>query len=89
MNERIEEEKERLIQLGERIPCPIWGSPYEARRIPDFFSDIHYYYSPRAGGVFRAEDIDDYHYFASQSTNRRQRESRFPVGCTTRIGSVK
>ena len=66
MNESIEAAKKRLTQEGELIRCPIWGSPYEARRILHS-SDIHYYYSPRAGGVFRAEDIeDDYQYFASQ-----------------------
>lgn len=65
MNERIEAAKERLTQEGELIPCPIWDSPYEARRILHS-SDIHYYYSPRAGGVFRAENIEDHHYFASQ-----------------------
>ena len=66
MNERIEAAKERLTQRGELIPCPIWGSPYEARCISNFSSDIPSYYSPRAGGVFRAENIEDYHYFASQ-----------------------
>ena len=66
MNERIEAAKERLTKEGELIRCPIWGSSYEARRIPDFLSDIPGYYSPRAGGVFHAEDIEDYHYFASQ-----------------------
>lgn len=66
MNKRIEVAKDRLTRRGDRIPCPIWGSPYKARRIPDFSSDIPEYYSPRAGGVFRAENIDDYQYFASQ-----------------------
>lgn len=66
MNGRTEAAKERLTQRGELIPCPIWGSPYEARRIPDFFSDIPGYYSPRAGGVFHAENIDDHQYFVSQ-----------------------
>lgn len=59
MNGRTEAAKERLTQEGELIRCPIWGLPYEARRILHS-SDIHYYYSPRAGGVFRAENIDDY-----------------------------
>lgn len=72
MNKRIEAAKERLTKAkeGKLIPCPIWGSPYEARCIPNFFSDIHDYYSPRAGGVFRAKEIEDYHYFASQKATR-------------------
>ncbi len=70
MNKRIEAAKERLTQRGERIPCPIWGSPYEAWRIRDFSSDIHEYYSPRAGGVFRAENTEDYHYSASQKATQ-------------------
>lgn len=69
MNERIETAKKRLTQEGKLIRCPIWDSPYEARRILHS-SDIHYYYSPRAGGVFRAEDIGDYQYFASQKATR-------------------
>lgn len=66
MNEIIEAAKKRLTQRGKPIRCPIWGSPDAAWCIPDDFSGIHDYYSPRAGGVFRAEDIDDYHYFVSQ-----------------------
>lgn len=66
MNERIEEEKERLTQRGELIRCPIWGSHDAWRRlIPDSW-ETYIYYSPRAGGVFRAENIEDYQYFASQ-----------------------
>ena len=67
MNKSIEAAKERLTKEGKPIPCPIWGSPYKAWRIPDFSSDIPEYYSPRAGGVFRAADIEeDYQYFASR-----------------------
>lgn len=66
MNKSIEAAKERLTQRDELIPCPIWGPPYKARHIPDFSSDIPEYYSPRAGGVFHAENIEDYHYFTSQ-----------------------
>ena len=65
MNERIEAVKERLTQQGENIRCPIWHSP-DAWRISDFREASDIYYSPRAGGVFRAEDIDDHHYFVSQ-----------------------
>ena len=66
MNERIEEEKDRLTQRGELIRCPIWGSHDAWRRlIPDSW-ETYIYYSPRAGGVFRAENIEDYQYFASQ-----------------------
>ena len=89
MNERIEAAKKRLTQQGELIPCPIWGSPYEARRTHDFFSDIYDYYSPRAGGVFRAKKLRIISTSHLKSTNQRQRGSRFPVGCTIRIGSVK
>ena len=66
MNKSIEAAKERLTKDGKLIRCPIWGSPDAAWCIPNFFSDIHDYYSPRAGGVFRAKDIEDYQYFASQ-----------------------
>ena len=90
MNERIEAAKKRLTQQGELIPCPIWGSPYEARHIPDFSSDIPEYYSPRAGGVFRAKDIEDYHYFASQKETRIKisrwvydKNRRAEIGCLT------
>lgn len=65
MNERIEVAKELLTKEGELIRCPIWGSHDAWRRlIPDSW-ETYIYYSPRAGGVFRAEDIDD-HDFASQ-----------------------
>lgn len=69
MNKSIEAAKERLTKEGDLIHCPIWGSPADAWRILHS-SDIHYYYSPRAGGVFRAEYIEDYHYFASQKETR-------------------
>lgn len=76
MNERIEEVKERLTQQGKPIRCPIWRSP-DARRISDFWETSDIYYSPRAGGVFRAEDIDDYHYFASQ--NHKSKATRIKI----------
>lgn len=69
MNKSIEAAKERLTKDGDLIRCPIWGSPADAWRILHS-SDIHYYYSPRAGGVFRAENIEDYQYFASQKATR-------------------
>lgn len=65
MNERIEAEKEHLTKEENLIRCPIWGSHDAWRRlIPDSW-ETYIYYSPRAGGVFRAEDVDE-HDFASQ-----------------------
>ncbi len=65
MDEKIAECRELLVQQGERVPCPVWQAP-QARRRRDWGTRRDLYYSPRAGGVFRGEDIEDYRFFSSR-----------------------
>ena len=64
MNVKVAEYKESLTQRGTRVCCPIWEKA-QAWRVQDPRKGHEIYYSPRAGGVFRSVDIDDYGYFSS------------------------
>ena len=54
--------KEYLPQTGKRVRCPIWKDA-EAWVKRNFETVDELYYSPRAGGVFRSEHIEDSDFF--------------------------
>ena len=64
--------KEQLTTRGHRVHCPIWKDT-EAWVDRSFGTGDEWYYSPRAGGVFHAEYIEDRDFFP------RNREIRIKV----------
>lgn len=65
MRDDINEQKEALTEHGQKVGCPIWNGAqawlYWDSRTPRTVDDL--YYSPRAGGVFRSDHIEDRDFF--------------------------
>ena len=65
MRDDINEQKEALTEHGQKVGCPIWNGAqarlYRDSRTPRTVDDL--YYSPRAGGVFRSDHIEDRDFF--------------------------
>ena len=58
----FDQAKEYLPQTGKRVRCPIWQD--SAAWVERNFETVdELYYSPRAGGVFRSEHIEDRDFF--------------------------
>ena len=72
MKDAINKKKEQLTAQGQEVRCPIWKDT-EAWAAKSFETVDEWYYSPRAGGVFRSEHIEDRDFFP------RNREIRIKV----------
>ena len=77
--------KEQLTERGQKVRCPIWKD-MEAWVEESFETVDELYYSPRAGGVFRSEHIEDRDFFP-RSQEIRIKVSRW-VYDKNRIGEI-
>ena len=62
MKDVIRKRKEQLTAQGRKVSCPIWKGT-EAWVEESFETGDELYHSPRAGGVFRSEHIEDHDFF--------------------------
>ena len=85
MKDVVYKRKEQLIARGKKAYCPIWKGT-EAWVDKSLGTDDEWYYSPRAGGVFHAEYIEDRDFFP-RNEKIRIKVSRW-VYDKNRIGEI-
>ena len=79
-------QKERLTKQGQKVACPIWIGT-EAWVDKSLGTDDEWYYSPRAGGVFRSDDAEGYYHSFFTKEEIRIKVSRW-VYDKNRIGEI-
>ena len=76
MKDIIYQLKEQLTTRGQKVHCPVWKDT-EAWVEKSFETGDEWYYSPRAGGVFRSDDIEGYDYSFFTKEEMRIKISRW------------